>query len=312
MFYAVQKSTEEEISYEKISGEEITAGFISFEELRDCYDELGFSETTVKDCRMEPKNFRSSIDIYDDYCFGLLSIINSKDIYGDRDRIGFYIKKNLFLLVKITDENNSMEEIFQYAINRFKPENLTFEKLVYGFFERLLYGDNKTLENIGAHITSLEEEMVIGKMNNQFNSDIFEMKKEVLLLHNYYEQLIDIGEELQENENDIFLEENLRYFKIFTDKAGRLSDNTKMLMDSLIHLREAHQAGMDYDLNRIMKVFTVVTTVFLPLTLIVGWYGMNFVNMPELSWKYGYTCVIVVSIIVVIVCFWFFKKKKFL
>jgi magnesium transporter len=58
-----------------------------------------------------------------------------------------------------------------------------------------------------------------------------------------------------------------------------------------------------------MKVFTVLTAVFLPLTLIVGWFGMN-VKMPEYSWNYGYLYVIVLSITVCGICGWIFKKKK--
>jgi magnesium transporter len=61
-----------------------------------------------------------------------------------------------------------------------------------------------------------------------------------------------------------------------------------------------------------MKLFTVVTTIFLPLTLIVGWYGMNFTTMPELGWSFGYVYVILLSIIVAIICYIFFKKKKFM
>jgi magnesium transporter len=60
-----------------------------------------------------------------------------------------------------------------------------------------------------------------------------------------------------------------------------------------------------------MKFFTVVTTIFLPLTLIVGWYGMNFKYMPELTWKYGYFAVIILMIAVVIACLILFKKKKY-
>ena len=71
-------------------------------------------------------------------------------------------------------------------------------------------------------------------------------------------------------------------------------------------------AALDYNANRIMKVFTVVTTVFLPLTLIVGWYGMNFQHMPELSSRFGYPAVIVLSILVVVLSLLFFKKKRLL
>ena len=60
-----------------------------------------------------------------------------------------------------------------------------------------------------------------------------------------------------------------------------------------------------------MKVLTIVTMIFLPLTLIVGWFGMNFEYMPELSWKYSYPTVMVFCVFVVILCLWIFKKKKF-
>lgn len=61
-----------------------------------------------------------------------------------------------------------------------------------------------------------------------------------------------------------------------------------------------------------MKLFTLVTAVFLPLTLLTGWYGMNFTNIPELSWRYGYPAAIVVSVVVVVLLLWHFKKKRWL
>ena len=60
-----------------------------------------------------------------------------------------------------------------------------------------------------------------------------------------------------------------------------------------------------------MKILTIVTTIFLLLSLVAGWYGMNFVNMPELTWTYGYPAVIAVSVLVVLICLWIMKKKTF-
>lgn len=70
-------------------------------------------------------------------------------------------------------------------------------------------------------------------------------------------------------------------------------------------------ATLNYNLNNTMKLFTMVTIIFQPLTLIVGWYGMNFKYMPELGWKFGYLYVIVLSIVVVGVILYWFKKRKF-
>ncbi len=81
------------------------------------------------------------------------------------------------------------------------------------------------------------------------------------------------------------------------------------LLDYVTQVREAYQAEVDLNLNQTMKLFTVLAAVFLPLTLIVGWYGMNF-DMPEYHWAWGYPVVIVVSILMVVACILYFKRKK--
>jgi magnesium transporter len=298
-----------QIELSEIDMSRVTIGLITLAELEVYKSILGFSEMTITECQNKDYSFRGSIDNYEDYCFGILNIIDFKNVLGERDRIGFYIKKNLFLLIDIIDKDSSTAVIFDCVIQQIKNTQITVEKLIYSFFERLLYGDFKSIEKMEFDIAELEDQMSGNK--KVFNSNLLVMKKKMLLLRNYYEQLIDIGEELQENDNNLFAEENLRYFKMFTDKVTRLADNIHFMHDSLVQLREAYEASIDISLNNIMKIFTVVTTIFLPLTLIVGWYGMNF-PMPELTWEYGYIGVIILSIAVVFLCLWFFKKKKFL
>ena len=76
-----------------------------------------------------------------------------------------------------------------------------------------------------------------------------------------------------------------------------------------MQLREMHQTQVDMHQNQIMKFLTIVTTIFMPLTLIVGWYGMN-VKMPEVGWPYSYPIIILASIAVTIIEILIFKKKK--
>ena len=85
-----------------------------------------------------------------------------------------------------------------------------------------------------------------------------------------------------------------------------------MLREYASQVSSEYQAQVDLGQNRIMKLLTIVTTIFMPLSLIAGWYGMNFVGMPELTWKYGYPVVVVVSIVTVGISLWVCKKKKFL
>lgn len=295
-----------------IDASHITVGLITIEELEENNHFFGFSESTIAECQNKVFGFRGSIDDYENYSFGMLHIIDIGDIFGEQDRIGFYIKKNLFLLVDAEDKDDSTAVIFDTVMQQIKYPQITIEKLIYAFFSRLLYKDFKLLEKMEFDLAELEDRMDLNTNKKQFNTQLLLMKKKFLLIRNYYEQLIDIGEELRENDNNFFEDENLRYFKLFTDKVTRLVDNINYMHESLVQLREAYEVSIDINLNNIMKIFTVITTIFMPLTLIAGWYGMNFNSMPELKWKYGYISVIILSAAVVIICLWFFKKKKFL
>ena len=82
------------------------------------------------------------------------------------------------------------------------------------------------------------------------------------------------------------------------------------LKEYSMQLREMHQTQIDIRQNEIMKILTVVTTIFMPLTLIAGWYGMNFKNMPELDAKYGYIVVSAICLAIVAVEVWIFERKS--
>ena len=119
-------------------------------------------------------------------------------------------------------------------------------------------------------------------------------------------------QELEENENGFFSEENLRYIHLFMNLLVRRRDSAASLRDHSTQVRDLYHAQLEVRQNRIMTLLTVVTTIFMPLTLIVGWYGMNFRYMPELDWRYGYPAVFVVSIAIIIFCLVLFRKKKWL
>ena len=89
----------------------------------------------------------------------------------------------------------------------------------------------------------------------------------------------------------------------------RLQDMVTGQREYVVQLRDLIQVQMDVKQNRIMTLLTVITSIFLPLTLIAGWYGMNFKYMPELNWKLGYPAVILLSVAIVIGCVRWFRKK---
>ncbi len=187
----------------------------------------------------------------------------------------------------------------------------SLERFLYDFLEMLIARDLRILVEIEQELGGIEDEILTGGLE-QYPDKLNVIRKFLMDMRIHYEQMLDLGQELEENENGFFKEKNLRYFRLFTERVMRLMDQVKSLRDYTVQLRELFSTQLDIRMNRIMTVLTVVTVIFMPLTLIVGWYGMNFVYMPELKWKYGYLAVIIASISISVGGILWFRKKKWL
>ena len=131
-------------------------------------------------------------------------------------------------------------------------------------------------------------------------------------LRTHYDHLIDMAQEFEEDENEFFDPENTRYFRLFSNRVSRLFDIVSALLDYTLQIRDTYSSKLDVKQNHIMTVLTVVTAIFMPLTLIAGWYGMNFKYMPELNSVFGYPVVIIVSLLIAVGSLIYFKIKKWL
>ena len=154
------------------------------------------------------------------------------------------------------------------------------------------------------------EEALLGGKVKEVEKKLLVIRKELLKLDAYYQQLADMSDVLEENASDCLDDSEVKLFRVFSARAERLHEATHILKEYSMQLRELYQTQIDIRQNKVMKVLTIVTTIFMPLTLITGWYGMNFINMPELSSKYGYAIVIIASMILIIGEVILFKIKK--
>ena len=115
----------------------------------------------------------------------------------------------------------------------------------------------------------------------------------------------------KKNDLKIFSREDLAGIRLLREKIGRLHQEAGMLREYSTQVREVYQAQIEIRQNKIMKSLTIVTAIFLPLTLIAGWYGMNFTYMPELQWEYGYPAVVGLSVVTVLSSLALCHKKHF-
>jgi len=308
MFYKIDKEITP-IELEDINSSFITAGFITSQELVEIGEGFGFSESTISSCQRANKYFRSEVEIHDTYLFTELKIFNPYDS-EHFDCVALYIKENLIIVVDVEDYDSSTKNKFYKALRKNPLKDLKFEKLIAAFIDALIANDFKYIEDKGNEINQLEEAVIRDEVENDFSLELLQLKKELSTMHNYYEQLLDITDAIEENENEIFSDDNLMYIMNVSNRISRLREDTDSLSASINHLQDAYSASLDIKLNNVMKRFTVITSIFFPLTLIVGWYGMNFQGMPEFAWKFGYIYVIALSAVVVSVLMIIGKKKK--
>ena len=220
---------------------------------------------------------------------------------------GFYLSGSELYFV---EESHFLMEHFNKMLEG-DYNNYSLRQILLALLEQLLTEDVLYLQKQEEHLAELEEEL-LKRVPDYFYEMIMKYRKRLNIFHSYYEQLINMCDVMQTSVNIQLVEEEKEEWQLFSNRAERLHDHVEMLREYLVQIRELYQSLIAVKQNQVMSILTVVTTIFLPLTLIVGWYGMNFPNMPEFGWKYAYLAVIIVSITVVVIEVIYFKKKKML
>ena len=288
----------------------LTAGYVDRSEAATVLERFGLAEENAAILGTASRRFRSGVQVYDDYTFTELRVTDYAHIDEADDCVALFIRKNLFIVVDVEDHDASTKRKFMESVRRCAFKTPTLEKLIYTFLDSLIADGNGELEDAAMRMAELEEAVFSGSTGKDFNFTLLKMKKNLIKMHNFYEQLLDISMALDEDENSLFEAEYLRYLANFSQKVIRLREDADSLSSTLSHVQDAYSAYLDLQLNRSMKVFTVMTSIFFPLTIIAGWYGMNFVNMPELHWRFGYVYVVALSLAVSGFLIWLGKKKK--
>ena len=200
------------------------------------------------------------------------------------------------------------------AVTAGRRRNPCLEQFLSAFLAQIIHADPGLLRRYERELDALEDTIMADKTADDegIPARITEMRDELRDLDDHYEHLMDLAEVLEDNENGFFAPENLRYFRVLYSRLDKLRDQAATLREQALQMLDLYKMRLDIRTNHIMTVLTVVTAIFAPLTLIAGWYGMNFANMPELSWPWGYPLVFVVCLIIAVVCLIFFKRKKWL
>ena len=250
----------------------------------------------------------SCVRVNYDSLTGGFSIPDRANISAENHEFSFALDEQGIVFI---NDDGTAERIIEKISATRKWRMPSLERFVYDFLEEIISEDINVLNSFDKKLDVLEDR-ILEKHDDNVMEDLLEIRSDIMDLRTHYEQLIDLSQELEENENGFFSSKNLRYFRMFTERVMRLQDIVSSLREHTMQVRDLHQTMLEVKQNKMMNVLAVVSAIFMPLTLIVGWYGMNFKYMPELEVPIAYPIVIAVCVIIVVLSIIFFKKKKLL
>jgi magnesium transporter len=253
---------------------------------------------------------RPKTEEFEDYLFVTLKMLYRIDgAEIDYEQISFVLGKNF--LITFQEKEGDLFDAFRERIkqDQGKVRKKEADYLLYRLMDIIVDNYYNVLDNIGEQIEETEE-CITSDSSTQTFRKIQQLKKELIYLHKALYPLRDALGKLVKDESNFIKEENLRYFDDVYDHVIHLIDSLDTYRDLTSSLMDIHINTQNTRLNEVIRLLTIISTIFIPLTFIVGVYGMNFKYFPELEWRYGYAAIWAVMIVIAGAMVGFFKYKK--
>lgn len=251
----------------------------------------------VKHCR---------VDLYYDGYNGIMSVLD-KRLLKHYHSFGFCLNDNKLILI---DDENIVKELIEQIKPEYYNKHISLSCFLHFLIVKIIENDGLYLQEYLEKLELIEDQIDLN-FNEKISKSIMSIRKNLLSISSYYSQLGDMVDVFCDNESDFLNTYECHLFNMLARRIDRLERQISALRDYSMQVREMYQNKIDMHQNRVMTLLTVATSLFFPLSIITGWYGMNFVYMPELFNKYGYIMVIIISILVILIEMIIFKKKKF-
>jgi len=183
--------------------------------------------------------------------------------------------------------------------------------LAYALLDAVVDNYFTVLEKFGEKIEAAEEELVANPTEKTLKQ-IHLVKRELLSVRKSVWPLRELISALQRGESGLIQETTGIYLRDMYDHTIQVIDTVESFRDMVSGMLDIYLSSISNKMNAVMKVLTIIATIFIPLTFIAGVYGMNFKYMPELQWRWGYGLILVVMGIVAVIMLFYFRKKKWL
>jgi len=195
--------------------------------------------------------------------------------------------------------------------NRGRVRKLGADYLSYALLDAVVDHYFAVLEELGDQIEAMGEEMARDPKPEELDA-IRRLKRELLFVRKSVWPTRELLSALQRDENPLLTESVRPYLRDVYDHTIQTIDTVETFRDMLSSLTDLYMTSVSNRMNEVMKVLTIIATIFIPLSFVAGVYGMNFTFMPELGWKYGYFCVLGLMFCMAAAMVVYFKRKRWM
>lgn len=270
---------------------------------------FNFHPLAIEDCiavTEQPK-----IDDYEKYVFAVIhALMISPDHKVETQELNMFIGRNFL----VTHHDQAIPSIRQ-TMERIKKNATAVAKasdrLTYTILDLLFDHYEPAMEALASDIAELERE-VLATRSSDILAGVLELKTEVRRFRQAVNPQRDVISRLARGEFKLIRPHLLPYYRDLLDRLKRVSDLTEYYRETLTNILQIHLNLQQMEVNRVIKILTVLATLSLPIVVVTSFYGMNFQHMPELAWRFPYLWVIGLTVLSSGLIYWFLRLKKWL
>ena len=256
---------------------------------------------------------RPKIDEYEDYLFVVVKMLYFKD--NEKmlsEQVSFVLGKNYVLTFQEAEGDvfDSVRDRIRQGKGRVR--NMHADYLLYVLIDAIVDHYFSVIELLGDKIEDMESDIFSGNITDDATKNIQNLKREILKVRRSIFPLREVINRIEKNESTLIHKKTITYFRDIYDHLIQVSENIDIYREMIWSLMDMYMTTISNKMNEVMKVLTIMASIFIPLTFIAGIYGMNFNYMPELQFKYGYFVIWGVMIVIFLAMVYYFKRKKWL
>ena len=279
------------------------------EKLGECY---GFHPLVMEDILNTDQ--RPKMEIYGDYIYIVLKMIYGGDIKHPIaiEQVSLILGKNFVISFQEGREGDVFNPVRERIRNgKGLIRKMGADYLAYSLLDTIVDHYFLILETLGEKVELLEEELMRSPTSKTLQ-EIQKFRNEISLVRRAVWPLREVTIGLERKESPLIKETTEIYLRDVYDHTVQVMDTMEVYREMLSGMLDIYLSSVSNRLNSVMKVLTIIATIFMPLTFIAGIYGMNFKYMPEIEWRWGYPAVWVIIVLIGVSMLIYFKKKKWL